>query len=304
MADVKTPSCACLRHSDENIAAVCESVAENPDTSIRHRAQELNLSRTSLQRILTNDLSLYAYKVQLTQELKPDDHLKHHTFVNWVHKQRQTDDDFLQKIIFSDEAHFHLCGFVNKQNCRIWAHENPRQIVEKPLHPQKVTVWCAFSANGIIGPYFFENEAGNSVTVTGKRYCAMITNLLWPELNGMDVENVWFQQDGATCHSANATMALLIKKFPGRIISRNSEVNWPPRSCNLTPLDFFLWGYLKSKVYANKPTTVQQLKDEIRRHIGEIADKLCRDVIKNFDHRVEVCRRSLGGHLGDIVFHT
>ena len=108
----------------------------------------------------------------------------------------------------------------------------------------------------------------------------MITNFLWPELNGMDVEDVWFQQDGATCHSANATMVLLNEKFPGRIISRNSEVNWSPRSCDLTPLDFFLWGYLKSNVYANKPTTVQQLKDEIRRHIGEIADELCRDVIK------------------------
>ena len=139
--------------------------------------------------------------------------------------------------------------------------------------------------------------------VTGERYRAMITNFLWPELNGMDVEDVWFQQDGATCHSANATMALLNEKFPGCIISRNSEVNWPSRSCDLTPLDF-LRGYLKSKVYANKPTTVQQLKDEIRRHIGEIADELCRDVIKNFDHRVEVCCRSLGRHLGDIVFHT
>ena len=140
VADVKTPSHAHLCRSDENIAAVRESVAEHPDISICHCAQELNLSRTSLQRILTNNMSLYAYKVQLTQELKPDDHLKHCTFVNWVHEQRQTDDDFLQKIIFSDDTHFHLCGFV-KQNCRIWAHENPRQIVEKPLHPQKVTVW-------------------------------------------------------------------------------------------------------------------------------------------------------------------
>ena len=184
MADVKTSSHARLCHSDENIAAVRESVAEHPDTSICHRTQELNLSRTLLQRILTNDLSLYTYKVQLTQELKPDDHLKHRTYVNCVHEQTQT-DNFLQKIIFSDEAHFHLCGFANKQNCRIWVHENPRQIVEKPLHPRKVTVWCAFSANRIIGPYFFENKAGNSVMVTGKRYHAMITNFLWPELKWM-----------------------------------------------------------------------------------------------------------------------
>ena len=122
----------------------------------------------------------------------------------------------------------------------------------------------------------FQNDAGNSVTVTGERYRAMITNFLCPELDAMDVENLWFQQDGATCHTANATMALLNEKFPGRIISRSSEVNWPARSCDLTPLDFFLWGYLKSKVYANKPTTIQQLKDEIIRHIGEIEEQICR----------------------------
>lgn len=304
VADARTPLRARLGRSEENIAAVRESVAENPDTSIRHRAQELNLSTTTLHRILTNDLSLHAYKIQLAQELKPDDHLKRRTFVNWLQEQRQVDADFSQKIIFSDEAHFHLGGFVNKQNCRIWAAENPRTIVEKPLYPQKVTVWCAFFANGIIGPYFFENDTGNSVTVTGERYRAMIVNFLWPQLNAIDVEDLWFQQDGATCHTANATMALLNEKFPGRIISRNSEVNWPPRSCDLTPLDFFLWGYLKSRVYANKPTTIQQLKGEITRHIGEIGNQLCRDVIRNFDHRIEVCQRSLGGHLGDVIFKT
>ncbi len=161
-------------------------------------------------------------------------------FANWVHKQRQINEDFSQKIIFSDEANFHLSGFINKQNCHFWANDNPRTIVEKPMHPSKVTVWCAFFAGGIIGLFFFENDASNSVTVTRERYCAMITNFFSPELNAMDVENLWFQQDSATCHTANATMALLNEKFPGRIISRNSEVNWPARSCDLTPLDFFL----------------------------------------------------------------
>jgi transposase len=303
VADVKTPTRARLRRSDENIAAVRENVAENPDTSIRHRAQELNLSTTTVQRILTKDLLLHAYKIQLTQELKPDDHLKRRTFVDWIREQRQADHAFSQNIIFSDEAHFHLSGFINKQNCRIWAAENPREIVEKPLHAQKVTVWCAMSANGIIGPYFFENDAGNSVTVNGERYRAMITNFLWPALNDMDVEEMWFQQDGATCHTANATMALLNEQFPGRMISRNSEVNWPPRSCDLTPLDFFLWGYLKSKVYANHPTTIQELKDEIIRQIREINNHICRNVIENFDHRVDVCHQSHGGHLADIIFH-
>ena len=132
----------------------------------------------------------------------------------------------------------------------------------------------------------------------------MITNFLWHALDGMDIGGLWFQQDGATSHTANSTMTLLNEKFPGRIISRNSDVNWPPRSCDFTPLDFFLWGYLKSKIYANSPTTIQQLKDAIAQQINEISPQLCTEVIRNFDHRVNVCRRSLGEHLGDIIFHT
>ena len=64
--------------------------------------------------------------------------------------------DFAAKIIFSDEAHFHLDGFVNRQYCRIWGEENPRMIHEKQMHPQRVNVWCGFWAGGIIGPFFMK----------------------------------------------------------------------------------------------------------------------------------------------------
>ncbi|GFT13747.1 uncharacterized protein TNCV_3832001 [Trichonephila clavipes] len=50
----------------------------------------------------------------------------------------------------SDEAHFWLNGYVNKQNCRIWSEANPQVYVETPLHPEKLTVWCAFWAGGIL----------------------------------------------------------------------------------------------------------------------------------------------------------
>ena len=80
--------------------------------------------------------------------------------------------------------------------------------------------------------------------------------------------------------------------------------NWPPRSCDLTPLDFFLWGYLKSQVYVNKPTTTRALKEEIQRCINEIQPHLCRIVMENFDKRVRMCMQSRGGHLSDVLFHT
>ncbi|GFT85425.1 uncharacterized protein TNCV_497801 [Trichonephila clavipes] len=89
-----------------------------------------------------------------------------------------------------DEAHFWLNGYVNKQNCRIWSEANPQVYVETPLYPEKLTVWSALWAGGIIGPYFFKNDEGHNVTVTGDRYRAMITNFFIPELNNHDVQEL------------------------------------------------------------------------------------------------------------------
>ncbi|GFX42955.1 uncharacterized protein TNCV_4058791 [Trichonephila clavipes] len=136
-----------------------------------------------------------------------------------------------------DEAHFWLNAYVNKQNCRIWSEANPQVYVETPLHPEKLTVWCALC--GLVES-FFKNDEGHNVTVNGDRYRAMITNFFIPELNNHDVQELWFQQDGATFHTARATIDLLKDTFGDRLISRFGPVNWPPRSCDLTPLDYFL----------------------------------------------------------------
>ena len=78
----------------------------------------------------------------------------------------------------SDEAHFRLGGYVNKQNCRIWGLGNPKMIIVKSVYPQRVSAWCGFWSGGIIGPYFSENEAGATVSVKGLRYRTMISELL------------------------------------------------------------------------------------------------------------------------------
>ena len=155
------------------------------------------------------------------------------------------DAGFSSKIILSDEAHFHLDGFVNRQNCRVWGSEKPRVISEKQTHPQRVAVWCGFWPEGVIGSYFFENEAGQAATVNGARYRDTITQFFPPKLDDIDVADTWFQQDDATCRTADETIQSPHETFPGRVLSRFGDRNWPPRSCDLTPLDFFLWGYSK-----------------------------------------------------------
>ncbi|GFU40589.1 DUF4817 domain-containing protein [Trichonephila clavipes] len=139
-------------------------------------------------------------------------------FVEWAQNEIAVVPDFHKRILFRDEAHFWLNGYVNKQNCRIWSEANPQVYVETPLHPEKLTVWCALWAGGIIGPYLFKNDEGHNVTVNGDRYRAMITNFFIPELNNHDVQELWFQQDGATCHTARATIDLLKDTFGDRLI--------------------------------------------------------------------------------------
>lgn len=80
---------------------------------------------------------------------------------------------------------------------------------------------------------------------------------------------------------------VLKTKFEGRVFSGRNDVNWPPRSCYLTPFDFFLWGLLKGKVYTN--TQEQFLKYEIRRVIDEIEPVLRQNVIENFVKKTNEC---------------
>ena len=93
--------------------------------------------------------------------------------------------------------HFHLGSYVNKQNFRIWGSKNPKIIIEKTLYPQFVTFWCGFWAGGIIVPYFFENEVGAAVSMNELHCQAMINEFLWPKLEDMDVEDVYFQKDSS-----------------------------------------------------------------------------------------------------------
>ncbi|GFW01053.1 DUF4817 domain-containing protein [Trichonephila clavipes] len=283
--------------AEEAIATLERSIEEDPNESIRHRAQELDLCPSTLWKILRKDLGLRAYKIHLVQELKPNDHQAKRRFVEWAQNEIAFVPDFHKRVLLSDEAYFWLNGYVNKQNCRIWSEANPQVYVETPLHPEKLTVWCALWAGGIIGPYFFKNDEEHNFTVNGDRYRFMITNFFIPELNNHDVQELWFQHDGATCHTARATIDLLKDTFGDRLISRFGPVNWTPRSCDLTPLDYFLWGYVKSLVYAGKPQTLDHLEDNIRRVIADIQPQMLEKVIEIWTSRLDHIRGSRFSHM-------
>jgi hypothetical protein len=141
-------------------------------------------------------------------------------------------------VLSSDEAHFHLSGCVKKQNFRYGAADNPRQFHERPLHSEHVTVWCGIAEFGITGPYFFEEE--RIVTVTSQRYVEMLSNFLQPRLNEPGNASLWFQQDGATMHTARASMEVLREIFPGCLISLLGDILCLACSTDRSLCDTFL----------------------------------------------------------------
>ena len=107
----------------------------------------------------------------------------------------------------TNECQVHLSGLVNKQNFRYWEAHNPEneQVNESPRSVLKVTAWVAIGWDGIIGPYFFENDDGKTVTVDQINHRRMLEKFYLPELrrkarirdNRILIRTQWFQQGGA-----------------------------------------------------------------------------------------------------------
>ncbi|GFY05763.1 transposable element Tcb2 transposase [Trichonephila clavipes] len=113
----------------------------NKNTLIRALTEEWDkLPQQLLDNVVQNNLVALHFKYDQARR----------RFVEWAQNEIAVVPDFHKRILFSDETHFWLNGYVNKQNCRIWSEANPQVYVETPLHPEKLTVWCALWAGGIL----------------------------------------------------------------------------------------------------------------------------------------------------------
>ena len=282
----------------ESVEKVKISIERSPMRSASKHALALGMSDRTVRRILHRDLNFHPYKVAVVQELKSQDYRNRERLCKEILREVSPQDC----TILTDEAHFHLVAHPNKQNWRYWAEDNPLIIHEQPLHCERVTVWCGIGPMGVWGPYFFE-EDGKNVSVTSDRYVKMLQDFVRPKhLELENVGRIWFQQDGATAHTARKSMDCLKEIFGDRVISLRGNVGWPARSPDLSPCDFFLWGYLKAKVYEHRPTTIPALKEAIVREIAAIPREMINNVMRTFRSRLQHCVSCGGGHLKGEVF--
>lgn len=277
----------------ENIEKVKALLEADDMKSTRKLAAETRLKRTTVRTIIKKYLRLKSYKPQVNQLLSNTDFMKRLDFCQRIKEMVENGDIELDKIIFSDECHIYLNGMPNKQNYRKWSPTKPAFNVVKPLHSPKVTVWCGLSATKIYGPFFFEDAGtGEAVTITTERYIQMLQSIF----GRRRTSKLWFQQDGAPAHTSKDAMDWLTARFSDTFISHRSEFPWPPRSPDLSPLDYFLWGYVKDHVFRSKPASLDELKKEVREVIASINSEMLGKVIANFGRRIEKCIAADGGH--------
>lgn len=226
-------------------------------TSVRQVSANLAISKSSVQRIASNDLHLHPYRTEVKHGLLEVDFVQRteacHHLLQELEPQNPT-------ILFVDEATFRTDGTVNLWNDRFWAVRGTRPDIPPAgvfQNAQRTTVLAAVSRNWLGGPYFFHG------TVTAASYCDILEHFLLPDLAAANVDNLWFMQDGAPAHTALATRNFLINVFGAdRLIGQHFALPWPARSPDLNPVDFFLWGFIRDRVFANGVLQNRQLLND------------------------------------------
>jgi hypothetical protein len=140
----------------------------------------------------------------------------------------------------------------------------------------------------VIGPFFFAER-----TVTSTTYLDMLELFAVSQIGG---NNIIFQQDGAPPHFSKVVREFLDVNFPRRWIGRGGWKQWPPRSPDLTPLDFYLWEYVKQTV-SETINDIEQLKQLIRAAIASVTPDVLGRVWQEVEYRLDVCRATNGSHI-------
>lgn len=277
--------------------AILNTVDEDPTTSTRRLGRAVGVCKDVVHRVLREQL-LHPYHLQLVQNLLPQDPDLRLGFCRFIRQERIQNNDFHKQILFTDEACFTRRGMTNLHNEHVYADENPH--ATKTTHYQhefRVNVWAGIIDNFIVGPVILPNR------LNGDHYLDHLQNTLPDLLDDIPLglrRNMWFMHDGAPPHFTLAVRNHLHEQYPNKWIGRGNDapVNWPPRSPDLTPLDYFLWGTLKNMVYSRpvneEPELWRRIQDAVVILRNDV--EMIQRVQFNFLRRVDLCIRMNGGH--------
>lgn len=150
----------------------------------------------------------------------------------------------------------------------------------------------------MIGPYFYKG------ILCSERYLQFLQEQLPVLLENLPLQlraNMCFQHDGAPPHKARIVQRYLNETYGEHWIGINGPIQWAPKSPDLTPLDFFLWGILKNKVYRTPSVNMEHLKDKIRIACDELSREMLRKAsVREVRRRLDKCLEVGGGHIENL----
>ena len=310
--------------SANDMLELMDSLIQNPDVGVRRQTLFLeqdhgwDTSHMTVWRRIRHELKVRPYHYQMKQQLQQQDPAARLRFGNFFQRMMTSDPYFEDQILYEDEANIHLCGYINSRNAVHYGLTKPAPLTT-PLHPIKVVVLGAISSQKLFGPYFVE-QGGNPVrippvpakatTLDGVRYTNILDTELIPDYQREIFSNPqdWdpylthYMHDGARAHIVGPACTLLDSTFFNNTIGANLSLPWPPRSPDLTPMDFFLWGYVKEQLFRHhKPTTYDELKAAVREVFQSIPTDMLQRACRSVKKRIQLLQQENGGHFEHLL---
>lgn len=287
----KSPTLGRPGVSEETAEKVRNAFAASPDMSTRRASRELGVPPATIHKIMRSSshreprLRRYRYLVSTPE---PDDQDRRLHFVSEIPSQS---DSWLDNVIFSGEMNFYLSGEVSRKDLCIFGSDKSQDLTEDDADTQKVKLFCAISKNKVYGPYFLSLESDYF-------YQRLLEESLLPQLDRDDVADTMMLQVDIPLSQFNDTLRhLLDTRLPEHCIGPVSDSlpAWPSRSPELSPLDFFLWGFVHDYVYdAGPPASIAELRHRIARALSSVPSTLLAQAWDRLYAQVEACRQSQG----------
>ncbi|XP_066600983.1 histone-lysine N-methyltransferase SETMAR-like [Prorops nasuta] len=227
---------------------------------------------------------LRPFHFQRGQQLPPHDYVCRVYFCEGSLAQCCRDETFLDRILWTDESTFTPNGVFNRRNLEQWADENPHSVREGAFqYRYTINVWAGLVGNQI-GPVFLPPRLNGNV------YAEFLENELGVLLENVPLKvqkEIIFQHDGAPAHY--------------RWIGRGEPIAWPPRSPDLTPLDFFLWVHIKNLGEPRRGGTEDEVRNTILESFKSLTPDMVQKATRILKRRAEVCLNVKGAHFEQLL---
>lgn len=273
--------------------AVLDHFENQPSTSTRSVGHMMDVSNSVVWEVLHED-GQHPFSIQKIQDLTPLDYPLRVDFSQEILARTQVEPDFPAIVLFTDESCFTRDGIYNTRNFHVWSRVNPHASrIQGNQHRFSVNLWAGVIGDHLIGPHRLPAR------LNGATYLEFLQESLPALLERVPLnirQRMWYQHDGAPAHYTRNVREYLQQIFQGRVIGRGATIPWPPRSPDLTPPDFFVWGFYKNAVYDPALGPVMDEADLLRR-IDDATESLralalqgtLEQTLRNFVRRCHAC---------------